>query len=313
MELKKISKKSALEALKQYVVITFGCILYSLGISLFIKPADLSAGGMTGISIILNFVFPAIDQGIWLIILNIPMLILGIIYFGWKFILSTGYATILSALLMALLNMIFGPDMLNLLPLTAIQEIDHTSAMLINATVGGVLFGVGMGLIFRMGATTAGMDIPVKLLRKKFRHVQTGMISMGSDLVIVLCSLFVTDGDLEKLFYTVLSVVVFTVVFDWVLYGGNSAKTIFIITDKDKYEAITDRILVELDTGATILDAKGAYTKEEKVMLVCVVKPHLYPRLRDVVKEEDKKAFMIICSAKEIYGEGYKNQDDAEL
>lgn len=313
MELKKASKKSAVATLKQYLVITLGCILYALGISLFIKPAELSAGGMTGISIILNHYVPVIDQGIWLIILNIPMLILGIIYFGWKFILSTGYATIMSSLLMTLLHTVFGADMLDLLPFTALQEIDHTSSMLINSTVGGVLFGVGMGLIFRMGATTAGMDIPVKLLRKKFRHVQTGIISMTSDLIIVLCSLFVTNGDLEKLFYTVISVVVFTIVFDLVLYGGNSAKTIFIITDKDKYQAITDRILVDLDTGATIMDAKGAYTKEDKVMLICVVKPHLYPRLRDVVKEEDKKAFMIICSAKEIYGEGYKNQDDAEL
>ena len=69
----------------------------------------------------------------------------------------------------------------------------------------------------------------------------------------------------------------------------------------------------DVDTGATIIDAKGAYTKEDKVMLMCVVKPFLYPRLRDVVREEDKKAFMIVSSAKEIYGEGYKNQDDAEL
>ena len=132
-------------------------------------------------------------------------------------------------------------------------------------------------------------------------------------MVIVACSLFVNGYDLEKLFYTALSTVVFTLVFDWVLYGGNTAKTVFIITVKDKYERLLERILKDVDTGATIIDAKGAYTKEDKVMLMCVVKPFLYPRLRDVVREEDKKAFMIVSSAKEIYGEGYKNQDDAEL
>ncbi|MDE6691663.1 MAG: YitT family protein, partial [Clostridia bacterium] len=169
-----------------------------------------------------------------------------------------------------------------------------------------------MGLIFRMGATTAGTDVIVKILRKRFRHIKTGMISLVTDMTIVGCSFFV-HYDINKLFYTALHVVVFTVVFDWVLYGGNSAKTIFIITTKDKYQQIVTRILKEVDTGATMLDAKGAYSQADKVMLICVVRPFLYPRLRDVVHEEDKHAFMIVSSAKEIYGEGYQNPEDAEL
>lgn len=304
-------KKIALNVLKQYAVITLGCIIYSLGISLFVTPANLSAGGMTGISIIFSTFIP-IPQGIILVILNIPMLILGLIFFGWKFLVSTGYATVGSSLLMTLWEYIFGEKTLNVLPLIK-NTSSPASAILIGAVVGGVLFGAGMGLIFRMGASTAGTDIIVKLLRKKFRHLKTGIISFVTDMIIVSSSLFVNGYDIEKLFYTAVSTVVFTLVFDWVLYGGNSAKTVFIITAKEKCEAVVKRILKDIDTGATIVDAKGAYTSEEKVMIMCVVRPFLYPRLRDVVHEEDKKAFMIVSSAKEIYGEGYQNPEDAEL
>lgn len=297
-------KKIALNVLKQYAVITVGCIIYSLGISLFITPADLSAGGMTGISIIFSTFIP-LPQGIILVILNVPMLILGLIFFGWKFLVSTGFATVGSSLLMTLWEYVFGEKVLNILPLT--------NEPLIGGVVGGVLFGIGMGLIFRMGASTAGTDVIVKLLRKKFRHLKTGMISLITDMIIVTSSLFVNGYNIEKLFYTALSTVVFTLVFDWVLYGGNSAKTVFIITAREKCESVVNRILKDIDTGATVVDAKGAYTNDDKAMIMCVVKPFLYPRLRDVVREEDKKAFMIVSSAKEIYGEGYQNPDAEEL
>lgn len=295
-------KKVALNILRQYAVITLGCILYAAGISLFVEPANLASGGMTGISLIINAVsgFPT---GYLYIILNVPMFILGLIFFGWKFLLSTGYATVVSGLLMRL-----GKFALH----NWIKMSSFTDNVLVNAVVGAVLFGIGMGLIFRMGATTAGTDVIVKILRKRFRHIKTGMISLITDMTIVGCSFFV-HYDINKLFYTALHVVVFTIMFDWVLYGGNSAKTIFIITAKDKCESVIKRILKEVDTGATIVDAKGAYTSEEKVMIMCVVKPFLYPRLRDVVHEEDKKAFMIVSSAKEIYGEGYQDPGAAEL
>lgn len=306
-------KTVAKKVCKQYLIITLGCLLYSLGISLFINPANLSSGGMTGISIIVNHYVPQVSQGLWLLILNVPMIILGLVFFGWQFLLSTGYATVTSALLMKLWSFVF-EDTYNLLPLTNLQDINPVSSLLINTVIGAVLFGIGMGLIFRMGASTAGTDIIVKILRKKFRYIKTGMISMVTDMIVVMCSLLIpSPNKLETLFFTAMSVVVFTIVFDFVLYGGNTAKTVFIITDKENYENLAKRILEEVDTGATLIDAKGAYTREDKIMMMCVVKPFLYPRLRDVVKEEDKNAFMIVSSAKEIYGQGYKDQNEAEL
>ena len=305
-------KKIAIAQVKKYLIITLGSLIYSIGISMFIEPSGLSSGGMTGISIIVNYYVPQVSQGIWLLILNVPMLVLGLIFFGWQFLVSTGYATVTSSLLMRLWSFIF-KDTLDLLPFTSLQGITGVSAYLINIVVGSVLFGVGMGLIFRMGASTAGTDVIVKLLRKRFRYIKTGMISLITDMIIVICSLLIPPHSLEIMFYTALSVVVFTVVFDFVLYGGNTAKTVFIITDKEKADSLAKRILEDVDTGATLLDAKGAYTREDKVMLMCVVKPFLYPKLRDVVRDEDKKAFLIVSSAKEIYGEGYKDQDAEEV
>ncbi len=297
-------KTVALAVTRNYLIITLGCLLYSLGITLFIEPANLTAGGMTGISLIINKL-TGFNTGYLLIILNVPMIILGFIFLGWKFIVSTGYATVVSGLLMRLWAFLFGEKVLNVLP--------FTESIIVNAVIGAVLFAIGMGLIFRMGASTAGTDVIVKMLRKKFRHIKTSSFSMITDLIIVGCSFFTTNYDIDKLFYSVLVVVVFTYVFKRVLYGGDSAQMVFIITNKEKAEQICTRILKEVDSGATYLYGEGAYTGDEKKILFCVVKPYLYPHLRDVVAQEDKSAFVIVTSANEIYGKHYKNQDAEEL
>lgn len=303
-------KKTLARALiKKYAIITLGCLLYSFGISLFAEPANLTAGGMTGISLIINNL-TNFNTGYLIILLNIPMILMGFIFLGWKFMVSTAYATAVSGLMMRLWEFIFGEKVLNCLPLT--------DNLLVNAVIGAVVFGIGMGLIFRMGASTAGTDIIVKTLRKKFRHIKTSMLSLLTDLIVVGISFFTNaaiDGyyDIDKLFYSLLLVVVFTIVFNRVLYGGDSAQLVFIITGKEKAEQICKRILTELDSGVTFLDGEGGYTGDEKKILFCVVKPYLYPHLRDVVAKEDKSAFMVVASANEIYGKHYKNQDDEEL
>jgi uncharacterized membrane-anchored protein YitT (DUF2179 family) len=294
----------------RYAVITLGCLFYSFGVSLFLDAGGLSSGGVTGIAIIINHLLrfnniDFIDTGIIIVIINIPLLIVGTLHFGKKFLFSTVYTTLLSSLLMVFWKWLFNQ----------VYHLPITDNMLISAVFGGALFGVGAGLIFRMGGSTGGTDIPVKILRKKFRHIKTGMISMTSDIIVVALSFLVFqalgEGDgLDVLFYTIVSVVVFTIVFDWVLYGGNSAKMVYIITSPDKKEVLRERILNDVDTGATLVDAEGAYSKQQKAILLCVVKPFLYPKLRDVVHEEDNEAFIIVSSAKEIYGKGYQNPDD---
>lgn len=303
---KKLNKALVLDFLKRYGVMTLGCIIYSLGVALFLDASNLASGGVTGIAIILNYVIRMgtdgydLNTGIIIIIINIPLFILGAVFFGKYFIISTVYATVLSSLLIWVWDLAFQ----NFLPIT--------ENLLLAGLVGGAMFGLGLGLIFRTGSSTGGTDIIVKILRKKFRYIRAGMISLTIDAGIVALSAIVYK-DIELACYTAISIIVFTSTFDWVLYGGNSAKLIYIISSDEKSKEICDRLLKELDVGATFVDGEGAYTGDQKRIIMCAIKNFLYPRLRDIVKSIDPKAFVIVSSAKEIYGEGYKDHFDDEL
>lgn len=304
-------KKKALDYLKKYSLIVLGCIIYSLGVSFFLDANNIASGGVTGIAIIIRYLLgytPVTDflseellTGILIVVINIPLFIIGFIFIGKEFTLSSLFATVFSSALIEVWNIL-------------LEKFIHHAVTdtLIAAVVGGVLFGAGLGLIFRMGSSTGGTDIIVKLLRKKFRYINTAIISMIIDIIIVCCS-FAVFRDFNLLCYTIISIVLFTVGFDAVLYGGNSAKLVYIISVEDKAQIICDRIVKELEVGATVTDGKGAYTGDNKRMIMCAIKNFLYPKLRDVVKECDPAAFMVVTSAKEIYGEGYKNHTDEEL
>lgn len=292
-------KTLVIELLKKYSVIIVGCIIYSLGVALFLDANNLASGGATGIAIILSEL-TKLDTGWIILILNVPLLIIGAIFFGKNFAISTVFSTVVSSLMIELWSWVFKP----LMPLT--------ENVLIASVVGGVMFGGGLGLIFRMGSSTCGTDVIVKLLRKKFRSVKTGLISMCIDVIIVTSSIFVYK-DFDLLCYTVISIVAFTLSFDAVLYGGNSAKLVYIITTAEFSEGIIEKILKELDISATLVNGKGAYSGTDKCVIMCAIKNILYPKLRDVVREIDPTAFTIVTSAKEIYGEGYKKHTDDEL
>ncbi len=304
-------KKKALDYLKRYSLIVLGCIIYSLGVSFFLDASNIASGGVTGIAIIIryllsftpitNYLGEELLTGILIVVINIPLFIVGFIFIGKGFTLSSLFATVFSSALI---------EVWNILLEKFIQK--APADLLISAVVGGALFGAGLGLIFRMGASTGGTDIIVKLLRKKFRFLNTAIISMVIDIIIVCCS-FAAFRDFNLLCYTIIAIVMFTIGFDVFLYGGNSAKLVYIISVEDKAQDICDKIVKELEISATITDGKGAYTGDNKRMILCAVKSFLYPKLRDVVKECDPAAFMVVTSAKEIYGEGYKNHTDEEL
>ncbi len=292
--------KSIKKFLFKYAVITLGCIIYSVGVAMFLDVADLAAGGVTGIAIFLNYLIPKLDTGILIIIINVPLFILGAIFFGRNFALSTMFSTLLSSGLIELWHYVLK----DFLP--------FTDELLISAVIGGGAFGMGLGIIFRMGSSTGGTDVIVKILHKKFRFIKTGVISMIIDITIV-CISAIIYRNFERTFYTVVSIIIFTLMFDFMLYGGNTAKFTYIITDEQKSEEIIKKILEDLNVGATYVDGKGGYTKNGRRIIMCAIKNMLYPRLRDAVYEIDPDAFMIVTSAKEIYGEGYKTHSDGDL
>lgn len=268
-------------------MITAGSMIYAVAVGLILDPNSLAPGGVTGIAIILNRI-SGVETGTLMFMVNIPILLLGIWKFGWKFILSTLYCTFATSCFTNLLA-----------PLNA-----FTRDPLLAALTGGALMAVGLGLIFKTGATSGGTDIIIKILRVRIPHLKTGMLFLLTDAAIVTASAFVLQN-IDTALYAGLVVLINSLLLDVVLYGRDGAKMLFIISDR--HEAIVRRILEELDIGATYISGRGAYSSKEKNVILCVVKKHLFPKAEEIVRQEDPEAFMIITSASEIYGEGYKN------
>ena len=268
----------------KYLVITAAAAAYGAGISLFIDPNNLAPGGVSGLSIIINRLIP-VETGTIYLLINIPIMILGVWKFGFKFIVSTLY-TIFTVSLFT--NAFSGLPSL-------------TTEPLLGGIFGGMLAAVGIGVVMRAGATTGGTDIIVKCLKQKKPHLKTGTIFLSIDAVII-CIGGIVFGNLDTVFFSVISAAVTSRVLDLILYGRDEAKMIFIISNSSK--AITERMLKELDTGVTHLTGTGAFKKEEKQIILCVVKKQNAYNVEEIVKQEDARAFMIISSATEIYGEG---------
>ena len=270
-----------------YVVITIASFVYAVGVTLFLDPNSLAPGGITGVAIILNRL-TGLETGTWMMLINIPILLLGVWKFGLRFILSTLYCTVMMSWFT------------NLLIPVGVATTDPLLASLAGAT----LMAVSMGWVFKAGATTGGTDIIIKGLRLKVPHLKTGMLFFLTDIVIVVASAFVFQ-DLDKAMYAGITVIVTSLVLDLVLYGRDGAKLIYIISDHS--EKITRRLLEELDLGVTHVQGSGAYSGKEKNVIMCVAKKQIAPKAEEVVREEDPMAFMIVTSATEIYGEGYKS------
>lgn len=274
-------------AVNKYVMITLAALIFGVGISLFIDPNNLAPGGVSGLSIILSRLIP-VSAGTLFLLLNIPIMILGMWKFGVKFIISTLYATFMVSLSTNLFAA-FSP---------------LTTDPFMGAVFGGALVAVGIGLVLRVGATTGGTDIIVKCLKLKKPYLKTGTIFLLIDAIIV-CIGGIVFQNMESVLYSVISAAVTSKVLDLVLYGNDEAKMIYIISNSP--QIIAERILKELDTGVTYLTGTGGYKKEEKQVIFCVVRKQLAYRVEEVVKQEDSSAFMIISNATEIYGEGYKS------
>ena len=280
-------KKNLGYEIKNLLMIAAAALIYAVGISLFLDPNQLAPGGVTGIAVILNRL-TNIETGTLYFLLNVPIVLLGIWKFGVRFIEKTFYAITMVSVFTNLLGN-YGA---------------LTDDLLIAGAAGGVLIAVGIGLIFKAGATTGGTDILIKILRQKYRHLKTGFLFLVTDIIIVSISGLVFKN-LNIVFYALMTVVISGKALDYVLYGGDEAKMMFIMTDEAK--KISDRLMKELEVGVTYLHGEGGWTGNEKKVVFTMVPNRLGAEVQDIVKHEDPSAFMVVTSANEIYGEGYKN------
>lgn len=286
-EIQYLERKTPIKRIKDYGVITVASFIYAVAISLFLDPNSLAPGGVTGISIILNRI-TGVGTGTWIFLLNIPILALGMWKFGFRFILSTMYCTVLTSWMTNLLT-----------PFGAITENPFLAAL-----AGGALMALSLGWVFKAGATTGGLDIIIKVLRLRMPHLKTGSLYLMLDITVVTISAFLFRN-IDRALYAAMVVFISSFLLDVVLYGRDGAKVIYIISDRP--EPIARRLLEDLDMGVTYMQGTGAYSGKDKKVIMCVMRKQLSPKAEEIVKEEDPLAFMIVTSATEIYGEGYKS------
>lgn len=285
--MEKIKNSRLMHGIKKYMSIFLGAIFYAGGISLFLNPNDLAPGGVTGIAILLNRFVP-VETGTLILLLNVPIILLGIWKFGWKFIVSTIYSIAMISILTNVMEYI-GP---------------LTEDRMLAAIVGAVLVGTGIGIVFKSGSTTGGIDIIIKIIKQKFPHKKTGSLFLIFDSVVIICA-GVVFGTIEASIYASIATVVTMYTMDTVLYGKDGARLIYIISDHS--DELTDCLLHEAGLGVTWLYGVGTFQSKEKKIIMCVADKKKSLQVEEIVKEHDPESFMIISNATEIYGEGYKN------
>lgn len=273
--------------LMKYFKITIASIIYGAGVSLFLDPNTLITGGVTGISMVLHKL-TGLETGTGILLINLPILLLSVIWFGWQFTASTIYCIAVCSIATNYLGL--------LTPLS--------KDPLVASVLGGGLLALGLGIVFREGTTTGGTDIIVKILRIRYPHLKTGTLLFMVDLIILLMAAF-TLQQLNNVVYGGISAIVTSHMLDVILYGADEARLLFVISDS--HETIKGVLLQKLHVGVTCLNGKGAYLEKPKEIILCVVKKQIAPKAVDLIKQEDPYAFVIISSASEIYGLGYKS------
>ncbi len=278
-------KSGALDVL----VMLLGTSIYALSVNMLTAPNNIAPGGITGIATMLNFLFDT-PIGTMILVLNAPIIIWAIVEIGYKLVLKTSVAIVLSSVTIDVFAL-FLPSY-------------HGDPILI-ALFAGIGEGVGLALVFMRGATTGGSDMIARLLNKRIRFMSIGKLMLVVDGVIIVSSAFVFSS-IESAMYACIVVFVATKIIDSILYGTDlgTGKLFFIISKKSK--EISERILNEMDRGVTFLKSRGGYSKTDGEILMCAVRRFEIFKIHQIIRQEDKDAFVIVGDAGEITGEGFK-------
>ena len=288
-------KKRAWNLFLDVLIIALGSAIYALGFDLFFSPNGLNAGGVTGLAMVFKKLTGLGSIGVLAIIMNVPLFLLGLKRLGGKFFFGSLLGMMVSNLAIDALPMVLPPAQVE--PLLA-------------ALYGGVLSGLGLGLVFIRGASTGGSDIAVRLLQLRHRSFSMGKVMLMFDLVTVILT-GLAYRDLNNALYSAVALYVNSIVLDAVIYGLDYSKVALIISDK--YAEIVQAIDEKLDRGATLLHGQGAYTGQEKQVILVAIKQKQLAELKEAVSEIDRDAFVIVQNAHQVQGEGFGRYSKEEM
>ena len=280
--IQKTTGKTAID----FLFFALGGTSYALAINVFLAPNNILLGGFTGVATILNYLFHT-PIGTVVFLFNIPLFIAAFRKFGLQFILKTVFATFLVSVL---------------IDVTAPFLPVYSGDRLLCALFGGILSGAGLGLVFLRGATTGGTDIISCLTERRFPHIQIGKALMLIDGVVLAASVVVFKN-IESGMFGIVALFCQTRIIDGIVYGVDKGKNILIVSEKNK--RIAELILERMERGATFLKAEGAYFGKDMKVLMCVVRAPEYHVLREIVYNEDPRAFIIVSDVSQIMGEGF--------
>lgn len=283
--------------LRDVLLWTFGSVLYSVGISCFTTPSKFVAGGVTGIAVLINYLFPVIGTGAVMFIANIPLFLLSWKKFGFRFIARTVAATATVSLVIDFLDN-YGEKL---------GIIYHGDEKLLSAIFGGILCGAGIGIVFLGGATTGGIDVLARLLRLRFPHISVGKLMMAGDFIVVLLSGIIFKS-VESMLFSLIVIFLSSQAIDYVVSGRSHSKMLFIMTDHP--EETVKEIISTSPRGVSLIPVQGGYTGENKKMLMCVVRAHEVAHIRSAVAKYDPNPFIIITDSSEVLGNGFKSHKD---
>ena len=286
---KRLDKRPVMSRVVKYLLIALGSAVGAVGFQFFMYPNNIVSGGVTGISMIINH-FTGFPVGMMSIIMNVPLFLIAWKHFGLPFLIGSLAGTVFSSAFVDIF---------------AMTGISLTNDPMLASIIGGVIKGFGYGLIFFVGATTGGIDIVARFLRRRFPYINFGTLILVMDALIITAYALIFHI-VESAMYSLICMFVVSRAIDLVLYGLDNSSIVYIVSHD------TDAIVREITSGilhrgVTLLHAEGAYTHEEKQVIMCVIKRPQIAEIRRLVRMLDPNAFLVVSDAKNVFGNGFEN------
>lgn len=288
---------------KDYLWIILGSIITAAAINLFLVPYKIAPGGVTGIATVIYYLSgEKLPVGTTMLILNIPLFLFGWKFIGGRFTVRTLFSTIFLSAVIDLsepFTSLFSAKL-------ALEKLTASPDYLLYGIFGGFFMGLGLGLVFKSGATTGGTDLAARITHHFFPGITMGKLLLLIDSTVILFAAVSFNSFLLGL-YSILALYISSKIIDVILEGINFAKAVFIISDRS--DEIAQSIMKELDRGVTGLYGTGMYSGKDKRVLYCIIQRGQLALLKTLVKRIDPAAFMILGEVTEVLGEGFKTYD----
>ncbi len=273
--------------IKDYGIVALGCLLYAISFNCFFRTNGLAMGGFAGIAQVINRLIPALPVGTMVFFMNVPLMIVGVRKEGWPLLYASVFAIFVSTLMIDIVDLLFQFPSMD--PLLA-------------CIYGGLAMGASLGLVLQRNATTGGTELLARLLKYVTPNLSIGRLCLFIDVAVISIYAAVFRN-IDNALYGVIAMYVSSLAIDMMIYGPINAKLVYIISEHCRQ--INEK-LMDMGLGATIITGQGAYTGNEKNILMCAARPGKIAQIKAAVAQVDPhRAFIIVSNAKEVFGQGF--------